>query len=209
MAIQMTGAASVSQVSATDSTSDAGVKDAPPSRGARPARARLLFFITVLVVAAVVTAIVRTLGAVTEGSATSVAARHVNTPVRYATVPASSGDHHPVWWDCGVYSEPIPDEHAVHSLEHGAVWLTYRPDVDAATVDALEELASPEHMLLSPLPEQEAAVIATAWGTQLAQDQLDVSALQRFVDEHRLSLGAPEPGASCTGGTTDDLVRRG
>lgn len=144
------------------------------------------------------------------GMATSTSGfRHVNGPVTYETVPGSSGDHHPVWWDCGIYPDPVPDEHAVHSLEHGAVWLTYRPDVDPGTVEALEELASGPYLLLSPLPEQEAAVVATAWGTQIAQDELDLPALRRFLDEHRMSPDAPEPGAPCFGGTTEDLVDRG
>lgn len=197
-------------MTATGSTSTAGGDDDPPSERAGATRVRLYSLTLVLVVIAVVAALVRTHDVASEESArtTAAASRHVNTPVRYETVPASSGDHHPVWWDCGDYAEPIPDEHAVRSLEHGAVWLTYRPDVDRATVEALEALASPAHMLLSPLPAQRSAVVATAWGTQLPQDELDVAALQQFIDEHRLSPRAPEPGASCSGGTTEDLVQR-
>ena len=34
------------------------------------------------------------------------------------------GEHNPVWQNCGFYNKPVRDESAVHSLEHGAVWIT-------------------------------------------------------------------------------------
>lgn len=135
-------------------------------------------------------------------------ARHVEGPVSYAQTPPTGGDHHPVWWDCGTYPTAIPEEHAVHSLEHGAVWLTYRPDASAADVERLRAVAARDYMLLSPHAEQRPAFVATAWGHQLAQDELDVPAVEAFVREHRRSADAPEPGALCTNGTTRDLVKR-
>jgi len=45
--------------------------------------------------------------------------------------PPSGGDHNPVWLTCGAYSQQPPDEYAVHSLEHGAVWITYGSSVAA------------------------------------------------------------------------------
>lgn len=135
-------------------------------------------------------------------------ARHVEEPVSYAQTPPTEGDHHPVWWDCGVYATEIPEEHAVHSLEHGAVWLSYREDAEAADVDRLRRVASRDYMLMSPHPRQAQRFVATAWGHQLTQDELDVPAIEAFVREHRKSNSAPEPGALCTNGTTRDLVKR-
>ena len=62
---------------------------------------------------------------------------HVESQVSYATSPPVGGDHHPVWLNCGVYDEPVPEEHAVHSLEHGSVWITYDPALPAAEVSKL------------------------------------------------------------------------
>ncbi|MGL5853133.1 MAG: DUF3105 domain-containing protein [Phycicoccus sp.] len=135
-------------------------------------------------------------------------ARHVNTPVVYDESPPSRGDHHPIWWNCGAYDRPLPAEHVVHSLEHGAVWLTYRPDTASTTRDALTRLADRSYLVLSPLPDQRWPVVATAWGVQLRQERFDEKAVEQFIVEYRMGPQAPEPGGSCSGGTETDLVRR-
>src|SRR5438093_3047791 len=57
---------------------------------------------------------------------------HARGPVAYSVTPPIGGDHSARWMNCGVYSQPVPSERAVHNLEHGAVWITYRPDLPAA-----------------------------------------------------------------------------
>ena len=59
---------------------------------------------------------------------------HVAGPVAYSVTPPVGGDHSPVWLNCGVYDRPVPNERAVHDLEHGAVWVTYRPSLPATEV---------------------------------------------------------------------------
>ena len=57
-------------------------------------------------------------------------ANHVEGAVDYAQTPPAGGDHNAIWLNCGIYDQPVPNENAVHALEHGAVWVTY----DAAAV---------------------------------------------------------------------------
>ncbi|MFJ9317450.1 DUF3105 domain-containing protein [Pimelobacter simplex] len=118
----------------------------------------------------------------------------------YPQSPPVGGDHAPVWIECGAYDEPLPEVNAMHDLEHGTTWITYRPDdVDAAGVRALTE-ALPDNGLLSPYPDQDAPVVVTVWGRQLALKGPDDPRLPLFVQEYGAGDTAPEPFASCNGG---------
>jgi Protein of unknown function (DUF3105) len=126
---------------------------------------------------------------------------HVQAPVSYPQVPAVGGNHAPIWQNCGFYETPIANENAVHSLEHGAVWITYRSDLPEAQIERLRRLAqSQSYILVSPLPEQSAPVVVSAWGHQLHLASIEDPRLDQFVGVFRLGPQAPERGGSCTGG---------
>lgn len=126
---------------------------------------------------------------------------HTNQPVTYAQIPPVGGEHHPAWQNCGVYTEPIPNENAVHSLEHGVIWITYRPDLPAGQLEQLQELTRKSgYRLLSPYPDLPSPVVASAWGYQLRLETADDSRLLDFISQYEQNPAGPEPGASCTGG---------
>ena len=56
-------------------------------------------------------------------------------------IPPAGGAHNNTPQQCDVYTLPIRQESAIHSLEHGAVWITYQPDLPADQVEALKDLA--------------------------------------------------------------------
>jgi hypothetical protein len=63
--------------------------------------------------------------------------------VVYATSPPASGNHWPVPAPCGFYDEPIPDERAVHNMEHGNIVISYNLPVESdvsALRDALGDI---------------------------------------------------------------------
>lgn len=123
---------------------------------------------------------------------------HVETPVQYETSPPAGGAHFPVWQTCGFYSVVIPEETAVHSLEHGAVWVTYRPDAPAGELADLEALvARATHLLASPY-DQASPFVVTAWEHQLDLESLTDPRFGQFVETY-LERG-PELGATCAGG---------
>ena len=127
---------------------------------------------------------------------------HVTTAVTYPQTPPVGGPHDPVWQNCGYYSKPVRNENGVHVLEHGAVWITYRPDLPADQIDQLRQLARGQtYILVSPYPNLPASVVASAWGKQVQLDSASDSRLNQFVKSFRLGPQTPEPGAVCTGGT--------
>lgn len=126
---------------------------------------------------------------------------HTQAAVTYAQSPPAGGEHNPVWQNCGVYVQPIQNENAVHTLEHGAVWITYRPDLPSTEIQQLQELARQSgYRLLSPYPDSPSPIVISAWGYQLKLEQADDPRLMRFIQKYELSPLAPEPGAPCTGG---------
>ena len=126
---------------------------------------------------------------------------HVQTPVAYPQTPPVGRNHAPVWQNCGFYDTPIANENAVHSLEHGAVWITYRPDLAPEQVEALRRLARRQsYVLVSPFPELPAPVVALAWGRQLPLDSVGDPRLDEFVSAFQLGPQAPERGGPCTRG---------
>ena len=115
-------------------------------------------------------------------------------------VPAG-GAHDAIWQNCGFYGEEIRSENAVHSLEHGAVWISYDPSLPADDVRALRGFVSrTEKVLVSPVAGQGAPIIATAWATQLEINDPSDARLGQIVNDFTGSRSAPEPGGSCSGG---------
>lgn len=123
-----------------------------------------------------------------------------------AGLPPAGGIHHDKFQNCGVYGSPIETEKAVHSMEHGAVWITYQdglPDVDIAALRA--RVADQQYLLLSPYPGQRSPIVLTSWGVQLELDSVHDERLEQFITRYRLGALTPERGASCTGGFGDPM----
>ena len=126
--------------------------------------------------------------------------RTLEGAIEYEREPPTNGDHDPLWQNCGFYENPVKDRHAVHSMDHGVVWITYRPDLPIGQVDELRPYGREDYVIVSPYPGQEAPVIATSWRVQLELDGPDDPRLRRFVDQFRISEIAPLSGNRCTGG---------
>lgn len=126
---------------------------------------------------------------------------HVKGKVAYPQTPPAGGDHSSLLLNCGIYTSPVPNENAVHDLEHGAVWITYRPDLPKADVTRLTAFATDKSYLdLSPFPGLPAPVVVSAWGKQLRLSGAADPRLEAFVKKYTQGPQAPEPGAPCSGG---------
>lgn len=127
-------------------------------------------------------------------------ASHVEGAVEYPQTPPAGGDHNAVWLNCGVYTQPVPNENAVHALEHGAVWVTYDPaQVSDADVAVLEAQLPSTYTVLSPYEGMDTPIAVSAWNAQLKVDSADDERIEQFIRAYWRSTSAPEPNAACTG----------
>ena len=127
--------------------------------------------------------------------------KHQDGLIAYEQKSPAGGKHNAAWQNCGVYDQPVQNETAVHSLEHGAVWITYRPDLPTAEVERLQTVTrQSSHRLLSPYPDLPAPIMVSSWGYQLKLNRSDDPRLLQFINKYENSASAPEPGASCAGG---------
>lgn len=127
-------------------------------------------------------------------------AGHVQTPVTYKQNPPASGEHNPVWLNCGTYTKPVPKENAVHSLEHGAIWVTYNPSLDSKELGTLKSKIPSTYAVLSPYQGLPAPIVLSGWNAQLQVRSASDPRIPEFFKKYWKGGNAPEPGAACTGG---------
>ena len=129
---------------------------------------------------------------------------HKEGPLTYVTNPPVGGAHNGRWQNCmgDVYPEPIANEHAVHSLEHGAVWVTYKQGLSADQVNTLKsKVAGKDYVLMSPVANLDKNISLQAWGYQLKVDNANDKRIDQFIKALRLNA-TMEPGAACSSGNT-------
>ena len=138
--------------------------------------------------------------------------------IAYAQTPALGGAYSPLWQRCGVYTAPLYDEYAVHSLERGAVWISYSPALPAADVAKLRALLAHPRVtqpragkddqktvspsLLSPYAGLPTPVVVSVWNAQVQASGPDDPRLAAFLDRYAKESSAPEVGKGCAGGYT-------
>ncbi|MFI8593345.1 DUF3105 domain-containing protein [Microbacterium sp. NPDC078428] len=125
---------------------------------------------------------------------------HVEGTVDYEQSPPAGGPHNQYWLNCGEYSQPQQNEYAVHSLEHGAIWVTYDPElVQGEDLDTLRSYMPSSYYILSPYEGMDSPVTLSGWNSQLKVDSVDDERIPQFFEEYWRSDQAPEPNAVCTG----------
>jgi len=127
-------------------------------------------------------------------------AGHVETRVDYPETPPTGGEHSATWLNCGVYTEPVPNENAVHALEHGAIWVTYDPSISKDDLEMLRLQVPSTFVVLSPADDLPSPIVLSGWNAQLQLDSASDKRIPAFFEEYWQGGLAPEIGAPCTGG---------
>ncbi|HSX57934.1 MAG TPA: DUF3105 domain-containing protein [Candidatus Saccharimonadales bacterium] len=119
--------------------------------------------------------------------------------VPYTSNPPSSGPHYngidpatgigPVV--CQTYTHELDDESAVHNLEHGAVWVTYKDINDKALADQLKKITQRySKVLLSPRGKDDSKIALVSWERVLKLDKFDEQKITDFIKLYRSSEAA-------------------
>lgn len=131
--------------------------------------------------------------------------QHVDpvTQVAYTNSPPFGGAHDAVWAACDgvVYDQAVRSENLVHSLEHGAVWITYDPEqITGPALDTLRaKVDGQQYMVMSPYPGMDSPFSLQSWGHQLKLTDVNDPRIDQFVTALRVNRNThPEPGASCS-----------
>lgn len=125
-------------------------------------------------------------------------------PLQYTMNPPVGGSHNFNIQNCmgDVYEEPIANEHAIHSMEHGAVWITYKSGLPADQVATLAtKVKGKEFIMMSPIEGLDKNVTLQAWGYQLKVDTVTDPRIDDFIKALRQNA-TMEPGAPCSEGIT-------
>lgn len=107
----------------------------------------------------------------------------------YKTNPPTSGTH---WTEAeiwGISEDEVPDGKAVHSIEHGGIWISYKPDkIDRETLTILEELQKENRrsVVLSPRADNDSAIVVASWGRMMKLEEASFkkSIVQKYIDTY-------------------------
>lgn len=105
----------------------------------------------------------------------------------YNSNPPSSGPHWPVAAKNGVYESLLPDEQLIHNLEHGHVWISYKPDIADEVKNKLVEIVKEDDwkVVLGPREANDSKIALCAWGRVLKMDEPDYDKIRAFIKTYR------------------------
>ena len=100
-------------------------------------------------------------------------ALNANPPTPYTSNPPSSGGHfgQPANWR--IYDYEVNDKIFIHNLEHGGIWIAYKPDVSVQVVEDLKSIVSEfggSKFVMAPRSANDADIVVVAWTRVLKFD---------------------------------------
>lgn len=133
----------------------------------------------------------------------------------YNSNPPTSGWHYDNQADWGFYEESLPDERAVHNLEHGGIWISYKKnEVSTSTLLSLKNLAQKYNhaVIITPRSENDTTIALASWGRLMKLDDLDKYKVENFIkanvnnspekfvtlEKAKVAVGNPAPEATFT-----------
>jgi hypothetical protein len=111
--------------------------------------------------------------------------------VVYNSNPPTSGSHSEAapW---GFNVEEILDENAIHNLEHGGIWISYK-NLDEDAISTLKNIAkrNSASVVVSPRAANDANIAVASWGRVMKLDAIDEEAINQYIRKNKNK--SPEP----------------
>jgi len=104
----------------------------------------------------------------------------------YNSNPPTSGPHaSDVEW--GIYQDEVADENAIHNLEHGGVWITYKDKNNQDLKNKLEDLVKSykSKVLLSPRAKNDSPIALVSWGRIMKLNDFDEVKIKKFIKQYK------------------------
>jgi len=112
-------------------------------------------------------------------------------PVTYNSNPPTSGPHAgPAPWEFN--AEEIPDINAIHNIEHGGIWISYK-NIDDESIATLGEIArqNSASVIVSPRESNDSSISVASWGRLMHLDTVDENRIKEFIRQNKNR--SPEP----------------
>jgi len=106
---------------------------------------------------------------------------------QYNSNPPSSGPHWAEPAINGAHEEPVVDEQAIHNLEHGYVWIAYKPDLPSDMIEKLKSIVNEDNwkVVSSPRSENDSPIALVAWTRVLKLETYDEDQIKEFIKTYR------------------------
>lgn len=115
--------------------------------------------------------------------------------------PPTSGDHgSPLQWQA--YDQEVPDMNVIHNMEHGGVYISYRPDLPPEQIAKLKALFfrpyskadfQPTKAIVAPRAANSAPIILTSWRRSLKMEKYDEAMM---IEYYLRNVGKSPEGTS-------------
>ncbi|MEK7636485.1 MAG: DUF3105 domain-containing protein [Patescibacteria group bacterium] len=106
----------------------------------------------------------------------------------YNSNPPTSGPHYVEWAMDRFYERAIPDEHLVHNLEHGDIWISYKPSISDDVKKRLKKIAGSK-VVVTPREANTEDIALMAWthldSFNIENGTLDTVRIKDFIKRYK------------------------
>ena len=104
--------------------------------------------------------------------------------IMYNSNPPTSGPHYSTPAQSGIYDTEFPDRELIHNIEHGHIWISYRPDLPKDEIEQLAVIAKSygTKIIMAPRAKNDSPIAIVAWQHLLKLSTVDEAQIRAFMN---------------------------